>query len=127
MSDIIWTRYANFDREEFICSHCGEEGITEGLVAKLQQLRGLYGKPIHITSGYRCPDHPIEREKPQPGTHAMGIACDIDVNRSDAYHLLKLAFDLGFQGIGVQQKGQGRFIHLDLGGHGLIRPTIWSY
>ena len=124
---INWNRYANFSREEFLCSHCGEEGISESLVAKLQQLRGLYGKPIYISSGYRCPQHPVEAAKTAPGAHATGVAVDILVDREDAYKLLKLALDLNFQGIGIQQKGTGRFIHLDIGAPGLIRPTIWSY
>jgi hypothetical protein len=36
---------------------------------------------------------------------------------------LRLALELGFTGIGVQQKGTGRFIHLDL----RAVPAIWSY
>jgi zinc D-Ala-D-Ala carboxypeptidase len=39
---------------------------------------------------------------------------------------LRLAFKLGFTGIGVQQKGSGRFIHLDTM-EGGTRPTVWSY
>jgi hypothetical protein len=34
--------------------------------------------------------------------------------------------ELGFTGIGVQQKGTGRFIHVDLT-VGQNRPTVWSY
>ena len=34
-----------------------------------------------------------------------------------------------FLGIGFQQKGSGRFIHLDMASaeYGILRPTIWSY
>lgn len=126
---INWNSYANFNREEFACQHCGAEGIDERLVRKLQELRGRYGKPMVVTSGYRCPDHPAERRKSAPGTHVLGLAADIAVDRGDAYQLLKLALELGFKGIGLQQKGVGRFIHLDIApatsDH--IRPTIWSY
>jgi hypothetical protein len=43
--------------------------------------------------------------------------------------VLKLALEAGFTGIGVAQKGSGRFMHLDdlLNDEGQPRPTIWSY
>ena len=81
---------------------------------------------MRVTSGYRCPDHPIEAKKPQPGAHASGCACDIGVEGQDAHRLLKLAFAAGFTGVGVQQKGSGRFIHLDTL-EGGPRPNVWSY
>jgi uncharacterized protein YcbK (DUF882 family) len=95
-------------------------------MSKLQQLRNAYGKPMAITSGYRCPEHPIEVKKVTPGAHSSGLACDVAVQGNDAYHLLKLAFGLEFTGIGVQQKGGGRFIHLDTM-RSPPRPNVWSY
>jgi uncharacterized protein YcbK (DUF882 family) len=76
-----------------------------------------------ITSGYRCPDNPIEKAKATPGMHSTGLACDVGVQGADAHELLRLAMHLGFAGIGVQQKGSKRFIHLDL----RAAPTVWSY
>jgi zinc D-Ala-D-Ala carboxypeptidase len=81
---------------------------------------------MKITSGYRCPKHPIEAKKAAPGAHSTGLACDIGVSGSEAYQVLSLAMELGFTGIGVQQKGTGRFIHVDLT-VGQNRPTVWSY
>lgn len=95
-------------------------------MAKLQALRTAYGKPMRITSGFRCAEHPIEAKKAQPGAHASGCACDVGVEGADAHRLLTLALQLGFSGIGVQQKGGGRFIHLDILTSG-VRPTVWSY
>ena len=95
-------------------------------LSKLQELRNRYGKPMRVTSGYRCPDHPIEAKKSTPGAHASGCACDIGVEGADAHALLKIAFELGFSGIGVQQKGSGRFIHLDTL-KSTTRPMLWSY
>lgn len=89
----------------------------------LQILRTTYGKPLTVTSGYRCPDHPIERAKPEPGMHATGLAADLGVQGSDAVEVLRIALGLGFTGIGIQQKGMGRFIHLDR----RVVPMIWSY
>jgi hypothetical protein len=36
-----------------------------------------------------------------------------------------IAMEAGFTGIGVQQKGTGRFLHLDTL-EGDLRPTVWS-
>jgi hypothetical protein len=67
--------------------------------------------------------------KEKPGAHASGRAVDVGVSRSDAYALLRLAIRMGFSGIGVQQKGNGRFLHIDdlEAKDGWPRPTIWSY
>ena len=121
-----WQDYPNFSEAEFKCSHCGKVSMNPDFLRKLQMLRTAFAKPMRITSGYRCPQHPIEAAKSQPGAHASGCAADVGVQGSDAYELLRLAFHFQFTGIGVQQKGGGRFIHLDT----LIespRPNVWSY
>jgi uncharacterized protein YcbK (DUF882 family) len=123
---IDWKLYSNFKAEEFNCTHCGKNEMKPEFMSKLQALRMRYGKPMRVTSGYRCAQHPIEAKKPAPGAHASGCACDIGVEGAEAHALLKLALELGFTGIGVQQKGSGRFLHLDAMTTG-PRPTVWSY
>lgn len=118
-----WADYPNFTEAEFRCRHCGKQEMKPEFMGRLQALRDVYKRPIAVTSGYRCPDHPVEKAKPHPGMHATGLAADIGVSGPDAHELMRLAFHLGFTGIGVQQKGVGRFIHLDLRGE----PTVWSY
>ena len=120
-----WDRYPNFGRDEFACQHCGDEEMNAEFMDALQELRTAFGKPLTITSGYRCPSHPIEARKAKPGSHASGCAADIAVSRGDAVQLLRLALDGRFTGFGVQQKGGGRFIHLD--SLTTNRPMIWSY
>lgn len=124
---IDWSKYPNFSASEFKCSHCGAEGVKIELLDKLQAMRTEYGKPMRITSGYRCPQHPEEVKKTVPGAHALGAAADIGVEGIEAYNVLKLAFKHGFTGIGIQQKGFGRFIHVDIVSKELPRPIIWSY
>lgn len=118
-----------FTSEEMACSHSGLEKMDAAFMDKLTELRVAYGKPMRVTSAFRDATHPIEAKKAKPGTHNTGKAVDIAVDRGDAWELLHLAMAMGFQGIGVQQKGSGRFIHLDMcteeDGH--VRPTIWSY
>ena len=121
-----WSKTPNFKREEFRYSHCGKDGMQQEFMDKLQTLRTAYGKPMKVTSGYRCAGHPIEAAKAKPGAHASGCAVDIGVQGAEAHRLLAMALNAGFSGIGVQQKGSGRFIHLDTL-TGPTRPTVWSY
>ena len=99
------------------------------LVDKLQVLRDDLGFPLVISSGYRCPEHPIEAKKSKPGTHALGLAVDIAVSHEKALQVLYKGIAHGFTGIGVNQKGGGRFIHLDIAEieNYSPRPHIWSY
>ena len=123
--------YVYFTEDEMKCRHCGECRMDKKFMSLLDMLRGLYGKPIRISSGYRCKDHPIEAKKEKGGAHTTGRAADLLVSGKDAHAILKLAMDLGFKGVGISQKGDhdSRFIHLDTctTQHGLHRPTIWSY
>ena len=115
-----------FKLEEFSCKHCGENEIDPDFVSRLDELRARYGRPMVITSGYRCPEHNAAVSSTGThGPHTTGRAADISVARRDAYDLLRLALDMGFRGIGVNQKGAGRFLHLDMIDEG--RPTVWSY
>jgi zinc D-Ala-D-Ala carboxypeptidase len=123
---VNWCDYPNFAASEFNCSHCGANEMQPEFMEKLQALRIAYGQPMRITSGYRCPQHPVEAKKIKAGAHASGCACDIAVNGQDAYKLLKLAFAAGFTGIGVNAKTSGPFIHLDTLEQP-PRPNVWSY
>ena len=119
-----------FSKEEMACQcGCGESPMDQGFMDKLDALREAYGKPIHITSGYRCPGHPIEARKAKAGAHSSAKAADIGVDRAEAHEILRLAFALEFKRVGVQQKGSGRFIHLDTATaeDGFPEPTVWSY
>jgi zinc D-Ala-D-Ala carboxypeptidase len=108
---------------------CNQDGMSADFMERLTSLRADWGQPMRVTSAYRCPNHPIEAKKAKPGTHASGRAVDIAVQGEDAYKFLCAALGHGFTGIGVQQKGGGRFIHLDdlTGPEGFPRPNIWSY
>ena len=121
--------WKNFKLEEFACKHCGKNEINHKLIDKLQLLRDDLGFPLVISSGYICPEHPIEAKKSKPVTHAEGIAVDIAVSHEKALEVLYKGIAHGFKGIGVNQKGNGRFIHLDIGEmeDGRPRPHLWSY
>lgn len=123
-----WRLYPNFTEAEFRCKSTGRCAMDPEFMARLQRLRLAFGKPMVVTSGFRDPSHPAEARKTATGAHALGRAADIAVQGADALRLVVLAAEMGFTGIGVQQKGFERFIHLDdVQPPALPRPAIWSY
>lgn len=121
--------WPNFTKEEMRCKETGELAMLPSFMDRLQRLRDEYGKPMAISSGYRSNKHSAERGKKHAGTHQIGCAVDISVRGKDALRLVELAIQHGFTGIGIQQKGDGRFIHLDDAPDAQHRPRphIWSY
>lgn len=123
-----------FDIAEFACRGtecCGGANLMDSqFMDELDELRHRYGKPLVVTSGYRCPKHNARISSTgTTGPHTTGRAADLRVDRGDAYRLLKLALELGFTGIGVKQKGPTRFLHIDNlpNAPGQTRPVLWSY
>ena len=143
--------------EEVRCHHCrdlGDHGfpsreVLEGepfkLLCKiLDGVRGYNGKPLIVTSWYRCLNHPIEAAKRQPGVHACGIAADIRINRVDVLsavesilHTARMHYHrqlcTSILGIGFAQKGdmRARYVHVDVGGmipeFEALRGAVWTY
>lgn len=119
-----------FQLKEFSCKHCGENLIDDAFVTELEDLRHHLGFPLIITSGYRCPDHNARVSSTgRTGPHTTGRAADIAVSNSRAHAVLQAAMMMKFTGIGINQKGGSRFIHLDNlpDAPGQPRPTVWSY
>ncbi len=129
---IDWNKL-NFVPEEFQCKCCRVLKIDDDFIETLQEIRNTYGKPMNVSSGYRCSAHPIEARKVErggkPGSHYSGKAADIACTGSDALTLLRVALSHDkITGVGVNQKGPhgARFIHLDT----VVttpRPNVWSY
>jgi len=125
-----------FSEDELRCKcGCGEYKFDDEALSKLNDIRRDFGRPLTVTSGYRCSKHPIEAKKAVSrkgnytgsyGAHNEGKAVDLAVDRADALKLLKIALRHGVERIGVNQKGSSRFIHLDWS-KDLPSPTIWSY
>lgn len=73
-----------FKKDEFKCRHCGENKFDAMYVFKfLNGLRNSVGKPIIITSGYRCPVHNKEIGGSPHSTHVKGIAVDFYIKGVD--------------------------------------------
>ena len=113
------------------CGKCGSDGseMDPAFMAELQELRRLFNKPMTLTSAYRCPNHPAEAKKREPGEHTTGMAVDIACSGIEAMDILFVALGMRFTRVGINQKGSGRFIHLGMAPKGgrLPSPAIWSY
>lgn len=118
-----------FKDEELRCRcGCGTLMFDPVFRKKLNEIRHIYGKPMLITSGYRCKNHPVEKKKPIPGTHALGCAVDISVNDSRTrFELMKIAMDSGITRIGFADT----FLHFDFGdkiNQKQFQPNVaWKY
>lgn len=120
----------HFTDAELSCSCCKVCGFNSGTLARLERVRELFGKPMALSSAYRCPKHNAKvSHTGTHGPHTTGQAVDVVVAGSDALRLIKIAVDCGFTGVGVKQSGafDSRFIHLDDLGAGYPRPSVWSY
>jgi len=103
---------------------------AEDFMRKVETLRLVVGFPLTVTSAARCAKHNrAVSETGDSGPHTTGRAIDFAVDRARALRVVEAALGLGFTGIGVQQKGASRFIHIDdlPDAPGQPRPTIWSY
>lgn len=133
---IDWHQIEHFKPEEFACrcGECGSDGREMDLnfVFALDQLRERSGRPMVITSGYRCPAYNNRIASTGfDGPHTTGRAADIGISGEPAFHLVQQCTLGGWmRGIGINQKGphEKRFIHLDdLEGPDHPRPRLWSY
>ena len=128
-------RWPNFGFGELACKESGINRMHTATMDRLQRVRSNYGRSVTISSGYRDVTHRIEAAKlaksGNAGAHSTGRAVDIAVRGGDAVRLLQLALAEGFTGIGIQQTGEGRFLHLDdiqpEDEFHVPRPWIWSY
>lgn len=117
---------------EWACRGTGAIVVVEEFLDRLERLRAGFGRPLIITSGYRSPGHNARVSTTgRTGPHTTARAVDIGIYGGDALELVQLGYDLGFTGIGINQRGavSSRFVHLDdLPGDGQTpRPWIWSY
>lgn len=119
-----------FKPHELECSCCGKNLMQDEFMDRLDALRALLDFPFKLSSAYRCPDHNSTVSKTgRNGPHTTGRAVDILCSHEQAFDIITNARNFGFTGIGVKQKGEGRFIHLDDLEHRANRPRphVWSY
>lgn len=113
---------ASFDKSEFRCpcGKCDGGMMAPQFMVRLEKLRNLYGKPIHIDSGFRCVAHNKAVGGVGGSMHILGRAADLAVpSDGDRYTLLRLATGLGFGGLGILKNA----LHVD----DRDRLAAWTY
>jgi zinc D-Ala-D-Ala carboxypeptidase len=116
----------HFTVRELACPCCGERGYRSELVTFLERIRGAFGRPIPIVSGYRCARH--NREIGATQTHATGLAVDLAIRGMEAAELEAIAIFHGATGRGLGHDHVLR--HLDIvptGTPAIPRPMFWIY
>ena len=122
-------------RQEFECPHCKclPHGMTEDyadcpviysvLLDRFADVRQEWGRPIKITSGYRCPVYNRSIGGVLMSAHLFGLALDMDVG--DAEQTVKLATLIESVcpevRMGVYLRGKS-YIHMDTAW--LINPKV---
>ena len=107
----------NFQFKEFDCQGkgcCSKTIIDEKLIAYVQQIRDHFGKPVTITSPYRCEVHNKRVGGATKSYHMQGRAADIVVQGVSSREVAKYAESIGILGIGLYEtSADGYFTHID--------------
>lgn len=107
----------NFNSTEFDCKGkgcCKATFIDKNLVTYLQMIRNHFGKPITVTSGYRCIVHNKNVNGAVSSRHTKGQAADIVVKGVESREVAKYAESIGIKGIGLYETDKdGHFVHID--------------
>ena len=107
----------NFASTEFDCHGkgcCSTTKIDSKLVEYLQKIREHFGKPITITSAYRCENHNKQVKGATRSYHVRGQAADIVVSGIPSKEVAKYAESIGILGIGLYEtQSDGFFTHID--------------
>jgi uncharacterized protein YcbK (DUF882 family) len=118
-----------FTSKEFQCSckKCDEQYISSELLDLLDQVREKYGKPIRVTSGYRCPEHNVAIGGKVGSSHVSGLAADIQptlVTLDELDTLYEICYDI-FDNIGDGRNK--RFVHVDVREAKKSGKRTWLY
>lgn len=103
----------NFNQSELDCrcNTCTETLLDDEMLDRLQKLRDLIGKPIIITSSYRCPVGNARAGGVANSNHKQGIATDLYVAGMLPSEVAKHAEKAGFREI-LCYYPQKAFVHV---------------
>jgi len=109
------------------CPHCGGvSDMNEHFMMKLQQLRDACGFALPVNSGFRCAQKNIDCKGHTGSAHLTGEGADLRVDRDKARLVIQKAIEMGFS-VGIQQKGNSRFVHVDTKIRKSGKANLWSY
>lgn len=104
----------NFNSYEFRCGlgrgcSCTTTLIDDKLWEYLQKIRDHFGKPLDITSAYRCPSYNQSEGGATGSYHVKGMAADFVIDGVAPKEIAKFAESIGVLGIGLYSN----FVHID--------------
>lgn len=110
--------------KEYACRCCGalppnfdKELLYDTLFNIFEDIRRRWGKPIVITSGYRCPDHPESKREPH-SAHIFGLALDLQCGSAAEakrmFNLIDGYYPSLRIGYARYQKQKKNIIHIDI-------------
>jgi len=67
--------------------------IYDSLFEAFRQLREAFGRPIKISSGYRCPQHNFVIGGEKDSVHLFGLALDCDFDTAEDVTLAAMLFN----------------------------------
>jgi uncharacterized protein YcbK (DUF882 family) len=114
-----------FEYEEFDSPDIQGSGqlMDSKLLEMIDEAREIYGKPIHVNSGYRTVEHNREVGGVKSSSHLKGLAIDVAcVKSDDRFAMLSALLEVGFNRIGVASS----FIHVDID-KDKSQNVIWTY
>ena len=118
---------------EYQCPHCGQlppdlsnyPDVFNELFSAFKTLRETWGKPIPITSGYRCMDHEPSVSGLNCCPHTYGLALDLGIPSDGQTAFLDLiAKNCPDLRVGVNVKPGQTHIHIDVAYLIMPRPTV---
>jgi len=114
-----------FNYEEFDSPDIQGSGqlMDPELLDMIDKAREIYGKPIHVTSGYRTESYNRKVGGVDSSSHLKGLAIDVACVRSrDRFEMLTALIEVGFNRVGVAST----FIHVDID-KDKSQNVIWTY
>jgi uncharacterized protein YcbK (DUF882 family) len=100
----------HFVLREFQCRCCGCVKLSPGLLERLEALREALGRPVVVTSGYRCPAHNRAVGGAARSLHMTGRAADVAAAPDEQARVAEIARAIGLTE--VLPGGRRNYIHL---------------
>ena len=107
---------------QMACHCCGQVRLDPTLVPLLLAVQDAIGRPLSVSSGFRCKAHNTAVGGAVGSQHCQGKAADLlCLGRDDQAKIIEQAKIVGFTGIGIDLNFT--FVHVDV----RSLPASWTY